>query len=105
MARTIESVYREIASVIVESIPGSWVEAWIKADLEEDNAEFEFMFRKTAGGKPVSFAQNAQDRSYDVFLRFTELRDILMVSGKKPARGVTFRLEEGGKFKVEFSYE
>lgn len=73
--------------------------------MEDDNGELEYLYQKTPGGKAISFAEDTDDKGYDVYLCFDELRSLLKTPGQKNWSGAVFTLEESGEFKIDFTYD
>jgi hypothetical protein len=97
--RSIEAIYQQIASNIMQAITEPWVEALIIADLTDDTGLL------VATYKPLD---NSPERDFnvdfDVYFAFDELRQQLQKPGHANWQQAKFKLLPDGQFNIDFVY-
>jgi hypothetical protein len=92
-------LYQAIGQALVEELPDGWRSVEVSCYMITVFTEFHGWYT-TESGEKVSF-----EVPDDLFDYFAELRDLLYEPGKGAWLSATFRMDNTGKFSVDYDYE
>ena len=99
--KSVEELYHILGEQVIKSIPEQWLEAWIEAEMEDDNGILTGAYIPKNNPEKINYF----DPGYRAFLAFDELRSRFESEIGQPWSKAVFRLNSKNQFSLDFEYD